>query len=279
MTTFPHLPPVGPLALLRALFKDTRTAGEPSEIATTFLLERIDAGQLERYNKLLGFAPDALPISFYYLPVQRAHLATMLEGTFPFRLAGMIHVENDISELRQPDRSQPMELATRVVIEPPTSAGARYCELQTVGTQQGQAVFECRSRYLAGRAKKRRAEGNGRGRGGRLSQAAGHAAGEWILAANAGRQYASVSGDWNPIHLWPWTARLLGMKAPIIHGMHTVAKACALLERTEGRRVTAISARFKAPIPLGSRGELRLSAPGTYQVFTDGGMAVDGNWR
>jgi acyl dehydratase len=69
------------------------------------------------------------------------------------------------------------------------------------------------------------------------------------------------------------------MPAPIIHGMHTVAKACAKLEQHEGRRLSEISARFKAPIPLGTRAELWLSAPETYQVWADGKLAVEGNWR
>jgi hypothetical protein len=278
MTIIQALPAAGLISLLRALSKGARRSALPPEIAATFRLERIDAGQLARYNALLGFAPDALPVSFYYLPTQRAHLATMLDGAFPFRLAGMIHVENDIRELRRPDRAQPIDLATRVVIEPPTENGARYCELHTVGTQREAPVFECRSRYLALRAKPR-AEGGERTGAEATAPAAAQPAGEWSLMVDAGRRYASVSGDWNPIHLWPWSARLLGMKAPIIHGMHTVSKACALLEQGQGRRVTAMTARFRAPIPLPSRVELRRLDPGhTYQVWTGGKLAVEGRF-
>ncbi|KQZ44300.1 MaoC/PaaZ C-terminal domain-containing protein [Duganella sp. Root1480D1] len=274
MTPLP-LPAAGPAMLLRALFKGARAAQPSSAITSRYLLERLDAGQLARYNALLGFAADALPVSFYYLPAQRAHMATMLEDVFPFRLVGMIHVANDIRELRQADRALPMELATQVVIEPAAANGARYCELLTTGSQSGQGVFECRSRYLAVRGK-RRADG-GPQPGDHATQEAGQPAGEWSLAADAGRRYASVSGDWNPIHLWRWSARLLGMKQPIIHGMHTVAKACALLEQREGRRLTAISARFKAPIPLGAKAELRLIEPaGGYQVWAAGKLAVEG---
>ena len=41
--------------------------------------------------------------------------------------------------------------------------------------------------------------------------------------ADIGRRYAKVSGDYNPIHLWPLTARLLGFKRAIAHGMHTLS--------------------------------------------------------
>lgn len=275
MTTSSPLPAAGPATLLRALFKGARAAEPAAAIASRYALDRLDAAQLARYNALLGFDADALPVSFYYLPTQRAHMATMLGDEFPFRLAGMIHVENDIREVRAPDRAQPMELATQVVIEPAAANGARHCELLTVGSQAGLPVFECRSRYLAVRGKRRAASGP---QAGELpAQEAGQPAGEWLLAEGAGRQYASVSGDWNPIHLWPWSARLLGMRQPIIHGMHTVAKACALIERRQGRRLTAITARFRAPIALGSTAALRLVEPaGGYQVWVGGKLAVEG---
>lgn len=262
--------------MLRALFKSARSSAMPAEIASTFSLDKIDDDTLKRYNALLGFAPDALPITFYYLLTQRAHLATMLGPEFPFRLAGMVHVENDIRELQKPGLKQPMELSTRVVLEPPAENGARYCELLTIGSQQGREIFECRSRYLAVRGK-RKAPAAPRSRA--VAGSAGQRIGEWLLSASAGREYAAVSGDWNPIHLWPWSARLLGMNAPIIHGMHSVARACAVLERAEGVRLSAISARFKAPIPLGSPVELRLAEAGTYQLYSGVTLAVEGNWR
>ncbi len=50
------------------------------------------------------------------------------------------------------------------------------------------------------------------------------------LAAHLGVQYGYISGDWNPHHLWPWSARLLGYRKPIAHGMWTMAKALSLLQ-------------------------------------------------
>jgi hypothetical protein len=64
------------------------------------------------------------------------------------------------------------------------------------------------------------------------------------LVHDTGRLYARLSGDYNPIHLWPWSARLLGFKRPIIHGMHTVGRAVAEIEIENAtarvaRRITA----------------------------------------
>ena len=200
----------------------------------------------------------------------------MLRPEFPFRLVGMIHVENAITELARPDVGLPVDLTTSVMVEPATHNGARFCELRTVGEQQGRVVFECRSRYLAVRGKRQK-EGQ-RGEREVAPQTLHELVGEWSLSTSAGRRYAAVSGDWNPIHLWPLSARLFGMKGPIIHGMHTVAKACAKLEQVQGQRLTAIAARFKVPIELGSEVELR-RAEVHYQVWCGGKLAVEGTWR
>jgi acyl dehydratase len=89
-----------------------------------------------------------------------------------------------------------------------------------------------------------------------------------------------VSGDWNPIHLWTWSARLMGMRRPIIHGMHTLARACAELEQASGRRVVALDGRFKAPAPLGS--ELLLGADLAacrFHVGAGGRPVAEGDFR
>lgn len=41
----------------------------------------------------------------------------------------------------------------------------------------------------------------------------------WQLGVDTGRAYASVSGDFNPIHLSVLSAKALGMRRSIAHGM------------------------------------------------------------
>ena len=54
---------------------------------------------------------------------------------------------------------------------------------------------------------------------------------------NTGRQYAAVSRDVNPHHLHTWTARPIGFKHPIAHGIWSMARAGASLERAAGNPV------------------------------------------
>jgi acyl dehydratase len=71
----------------------------------------------------------------------------------------------------------------------------------------------------------------------------------WRLAGDVGRRYAAVSGDHNPIHLYPLTAKALGFPRQIAHGMWSLARCVAALENRLPGAVT-VEAEFKKPILL-----------------------------
>ncbi|MCA1794591.1 MAG: hypothetical protein LC660_12125 [Desulfobacteraceae bacterium] len=69
------------------------------------------------------------------------------------------------------------------------------------------------------------------------------------VPADTGRRYAQVSGDYNPHHLFHTTARLLGFKQAIAHGMWSLARTLAGLEQTMAfSRTFTVDAAFKLPI-------------------------------
>lgn len=271
------LPPMSAATLLRALFKRPAPSSATAAAPTRYRLERIDDASVARYRAALGFQGVHIPLTWYYLPAQRAHLATMLGASFPFRVAGAIHVDNALEVAkRTPAPGRPLELLTEVKVEPPAANGAVHALLDTRATQDGELLFTCRSNYLVARG----------ARGGRQHRPAAPQAptlapiAGWQLSATSGREYASVSGDWNPIHLWPWTARLMGLKAPIIQGMHTLGRSCAELERAGGRRVLRLDGRFRAPIELGARAALAADLEGgRYTVESGGRLAVEGGFE
>lgn len=93
----------------------------------------------------------------------------------------------------------------------------------------------------------------------------------WDLPAGAGRRYARVSGDYNPIHLWPWTARPFGFRAPILHGYATAARAAHALIQQRMRGDAAALRRmrivFRAPLPLPATAVLLASDAETERWF------------
>jgi hypothetical protein len=80
---------------------------------------------------------------------------------------------------------------------------------------------------------------------------------EWRLAGDVGRRYGAASGDRNPIHLYPLTARLFGFPRAIAHGMWSVARCLA---EHGAPQAVLVRAEFRAPVLL----------PGTVSYGADG---------
>jgi hypothetical protein len=73
-----------------------------------------------------------------------------------------------------------------------------------------------------------------------------------LFTANIGRRYAKVSGDYNPIHLYPYTAKLLGFKKAIAHGMYSKALAVSKIAQQQGfyKSNFCVKVVFMQPIML-----------------------------
>lgn len=273
-THVPALPAMGVGILLRALFKRPRHPLPDSlpELASSYRLEQLPVGDIARYRAAFGFEGEHLPLTWWYLLAQRAHLATMLAPGFPFRIVGLVHMDNALRAYQAPAPGQPLLVDTVLRLLPPSSSGALRCTLDTTGSSDGVPVFGCTSTYLIRRGSRSSAKQleSVTPQGAPLTQ--------WTLGVDAGRRYVRLSGDWNPIHLTRWSARLMGMRAPIIHGMHTLASACAALERSAGRHAVAIDCRFRAPVALGSTAALSFDAvSGEFVVAAAGKPAVTGS--
>jgi acyl dehydratase len=85
----------------------------------------------------------------------------------------------------------------------------------------------------------------------------------WRCSGDLGRRYGSVSGDLNPIHVHPLSARLFGFPSAIAHGMWTKARCLAALgSELDGRgRGYTVEVAFRKPIRL----------PATVQFAEAGG--------
>lgn len=271
LDSLPPLPPPGAAILLRALFQRPRS--DPGgQVGASYRLDRIDADHVRRYKAAFGFQGAAVPLTYLYLLAQRAQLATMLARPIPFRIPGLIHVENRLALHGPLPADAPLALTTTLQLPPPAANGALHCVLETRAFDGERLVFSCDSTYLIKRGSRA-----GRAAGQQADSHSGEALGGWTVSRDAGRRYAALSGDWNPIHLWPWTARLMGMRTPIIHGAHTLAQACALLQAKSGRDIASVWCRFRQPVPLGAHVALVADqAEGRFTALCNGRVAIEG---
>jgi hypothetical protein len=74
------------------------------------------------------------------------------------------------------------------------------------------------------------------------------------LPANAGLDFAKLTGDFNPIHWVPAYARASGFKSCILHGFATMSRSIAALDRAvfagDVSKLRSIDARFTRPLQL-----------------------------
>ncbi|NEE34966.1 hypothetical protein G3M53_57270, partial [Streptomyces sp. SID7982] len=109
----------------------------------------------------------------------------------------------------------------------------------------GELVWESRSGYLSRHAT---ADADASPRSAPDAVGDLPAVAEWRLPGDLGRRYGAVSGDRNPIHLHPLTARLFGFPRAIAHGMWTAARCLA--EAGDGAEIRSVRAEFRAPVLL-----------------------------
>ncbi|RZI72899.1 MAG: acyl dehydratase, partial [Pseudomonas sp.] len=98
-----------------------------------------------------------------------------------------------------------------------------------------------------------------------------------------GRQYAKVSGDYNPIHLSDSSAKLFGFPKAIAHGLWIKGRSLAALEDHLPASNVEISVAFQKPVRLPSGVTLSASAAGSHGQFkvegAEGIVHVLGSWR
>jgi acyl dehydratase len=225
----------------------------------------IDPERVAGYNRACGFGVrDKLPTTYPHILGFPLAMSLMTERSFPFALLGLVHVANRIEQRRPIAIGERPDLCIWAENLRPHRRG-RQLDLVTEAKIDGEIAWLEHSTYLR-RGKTEGEEGAGeRAEDGEEPEVLGESAAVWQVPGDIGRRYADASGDRNPIHLHPLTARLLGFPRAIAHGMWMKAHSIAAFE---GRIPDAHLAQveFRAPLPIPGRARLRTG-------LRDGGWA------
>jgi acyl dehydratase len=203
---------------------------------------RVDRAHLAGYDRVCGFRlTDALPVTYPHVLLFGLQVALMTADDFPFPLIGLVHVANRITGTRPLCADEPLVLRSRAANLRPHERGTQFDMVSEV-LADGASVWTETSTYL------RRGDGKGK-RDKQSDPPTARPEAVWRIPGDIGRRYADVSGDHNPIHLHPLTARLFGFRRAIAHGMWSLSRSLAFFE---GRLPDAytVDARFKLPILL-----------------------------
>ncbi len=203
-------------------------------------------GPLAAYRDICGFpAPESEPLPLTYPHVLAFPLAMrlMTARRFPLPVVGLVHTWIEIVARRPVQSDEPLELTVYAEELTPHRRGTEVT-MVTEARSAGALVWESRSGYLSRHATN--ATGSTREADGSPTLPA---VAEWRLPGDLGRRYGAVSGDRNPIHLHPITARLFGFPRAIAHGMWTVARCLAEADGRPGE-IRSVRADFRAPVLL-----------------------------
>jgi acyl dehydratase len=222
----------------------------------------VDRAHLAAYDQVCRLPlNDVLPATYPHMLTFPLQMALMSDRSFPLALPGLVHVRNRIELLRPigADALLDLEVWAENFASHRSGAAVDLCATVSAG---GQEVWRSRSTYLSrgATAPEGAPEADIEVAVGDLERVAA----TWRIPDDAGRRYAKVSGDVNPIHLSGLAAKAFGFKRAIAHGMWVKARVLGALS---GRLPDALDldVSFRKPLFL----------PSTVTLST---AQADGGW-
>jgi MaoC like domain len=228
-----------------------KTGGDPS-VLHEVRSATVSPDHVRRYAAVCGFpVKDVAPLTFPHVLAFPLHMGLLSAPEFPFPAIGMVHIANLITQRRavRVGETLQIEVHTSPLRGHPKGTAVDFL---TVARVAGDVLWESSSTYLRlGRSPdavgSNAAGERSHGEDGPADVVAGRVS--WRVGADTGRRYAAVSGDHNPIHLYLVTARALGFRRQIAHGMWSLARCVAALENRLPDAVV-VEAAFKKPVFL-----------------------------
>jgi len=259
---FDHPPRAWPLMLRAAAtgFKRTEAVASLEPVTRVLPAVHVNASHVDAYRRLCGFPPDeALPLTYPQLLGFSLVLDYLASADCPWPVPGLIHLGNRIEQIT------PISIGDVLRIE--VSAGRLFAhprgQLLTVDMRvmRADALVWAATQTLLRRGVTNPAgpaldpEGLTRStipaEALPLQQVA-----SIPVTADTGRRYARLSGDFNPIHLWPFTAKLFGFRRAIAHGLWSQARALAQLGSETPAGASVLDTQFMAPLLLPGQASL-----------------------
>jgi len=204
----------------------------------------VERDHVAAYAQVCGFAlKDTAPLPYLHMLAFPLHMAIMTEGSFPFPAIGTVHLENSITQHRRVGLGELVSLTARAE-NLRSHAKGRLFDINVSVRADDEVIWESTSSYLR------------IGKGDRENGDPGTTFNEvpaggipWKLPEDLGRRYGAISGDRNPIHLYPLTAKAFGFPRHIAHGMWSKARCVAAIENRLPDAVR-VEVGFKKPIFL-----------------------------
>lgn len=201
----------------------------------------------QRYQEITSWGESQIHPVYPYALLTDLHLQLVSDVGFPYSAFGILHRREEITLLKSLGPGE----------------WAFSCQLLDLNDQEGELTFKIRSELSINgelcwvsqtyaikrqtkRAKHLKKQDNV------ISDITPWLKESRELPCSLGLRYGLLSGNIDPIHIHPLSAKLMGHPTSIMHGMWGVAYSCSLFQR-EGHNVSlgnSISIKFISPIYL-----------------------------
>jgi acyl dehydratase len=242
-----------------------------------------DPERVEAYRAVCGGAPsEFLPVTYPHVLVTPIQLALLSSSAFPVRLMGLVHLRNHIEQQRPVRIAEAGSLRTWVDGRHDTDRGQEF-DVHSQLEIDGRPVWSEVCVFMARRLNR----DTSKPFGGRISAGEGVPAPDaeavqpdsresihtssFEAAKDIGWRYARVAGDFNPIHLADFGARLFGFNQAIAHGMWSMARCIAALDARTFDAPSRVDVVFKRPVSIPAPLTLE-----TWQSSAGSGFALKG---
>lgn len=245
-----HPPSMGSIFLKALLISPFRT----NTISRTRRLKRNtiflnqyapDQDAILQYKKVCGFSnvyEDPLPVSYLQTLFLNLIGKYITSPFFPINPLGLIQIFQSFAQKRPIHSREVLDLSCTLAQLSMSEKGIES-HFSLKALSENQVVWEGMSTYFT-RGKQQREKKSKKEKVLSIYETI-------LVPPDTGRRYASVSGDYNPPHLYPLLARLFGFRKAIAHGMWCLARAMASLERAHGGQPPSrLEAFFKLPVFL-----------------------------
>ncbi len=213
----------------------------------------VDAKKLAAYSRVSGFSKaHGVPMLFTHIEAFPLAMILFANKAFPWPGMGLVHLANQAKLIKRINVGDALriEMTTGELLA--HDKGQAFT-LKARALRDGDVVWESTWTLLrlGIRNPKGRKYESVLGDDGPLSHQA-----DFFAPAGIGRAYGRASGDVNPIHMFAITAKFLGFKKAIAHGMWTKAKALSLLMPREDVDHAEVNVEFKTPLFLPAKASL-----------------------
>jgi acyl dehydratase len=227
----------------------------------------LDDARCKLYHQVIGWDTESNFVHPCYLHTLAfpLHMKLLLLPDFPFPLLGLVHIDNQVRQFRPIKVGEKLSVIScfgQLELHPKGWAFSIKVEFYSGAELVWQSVSTNLFRFKHGHSIKSTAKYS-------IDSFTHPKISTWQLSTNLGRRYAKASGDFNPIHLSKWSAKLFGFKRHIIHGMWTKSYCVSELQKTNPSlflHAFEINTTFRQPLYLPSQVNLAVQPIGPNNI-------------